>query len=303
MKKLLAPALIAGLLLGGCATQPSSVGYEPQLLLATPRQADPQVEIQLAKLSELLQVPDLTEQQRARFLYDRGIRYDAVGLRTLARIDFNQALSLQPDYTDVYNFIGIYATQAMEFDQAYQAFDAVLELDPEFTFAYLNRGIALYYGERADLAVQDLTTFLLEEPSDPYRAIWLYLAQQELDSEQALIQLADHRTRMDEDNWATGLVDLFLGRIGAGDLLASSREGLSQQGELAERLCEAYFYLGKRARLQGDNGKAMNLYKLALATNVYEFVEHRYALMEMRQVAESAMAEAEARTRDRAPTF
>ncbi|WP_306305287.1 lipoprotein NlpI [Ferrimonas marina] len=295
MKRLMVPVVVAAALLTGCATQPAPINDEPQLLLATPQQADPQIEVQVAKLSELLTVPDLTEQQRARFLYDRGLRYDALGLRTLARIDFNLALQLQPDYTDVYNFIGIYATQAMEFDQAYEAFDAVLELDPQYSYAYLNRGIALYYGERPDLAVQDFTTFLLDEPNDPYRVIWLYLAQHQLDPEQALIQLADHRTRLDDDNWSTGLVDLYLGRISGGELLASSREGLQKQGELAERLCEAYFYLGKQARLQGQSGKAMNLYKLALATNVYEFVEHRYALLEMREIAEGAMKEAQAR--------
>ncbi len=293
MRRLWLPMALTGLLLGGCASAPSAPDERPQLLLATPQQADPQLEIQLAKLGELLQVPDLTDEQRARFLYDRGIRYDAVGLRTLARIDFNQALQLQPNMPEVYNFVGIYATQAMEFDQAYQAFDAVLELDPTFIYAYLNRGIALYYGERPELAAEDLTSFLLAEPTDPYRALWLYFAQRELDPEQALVQLADHRSRMDGSQWSVGLVDLFLGRISGGELLASSREGLSQQGELAERLCEAYFYLGKQARLEGDPGRAMNLYKLSLATNVYEFVEHRYALLEMRQVAEDAMAAAE----------
>ncbi len=282
------------LVLGGCANTGSGVtGGSPVLPLVTPQQPDQQLEIALAKLSELLQVPDLTDEQRARFLYDRAIRYDSVGLRTLARIDFSRALQLQPDIPDIYNFMGIYYTQSQEFDQAYEAFDAVLELDPAYSYAYLNRGIALYYGGRPSLAVSDLETFYLDNQQDPYRVIWLYLAELKTDPEGALARLRYNRTQLDDSEWATGLVDLYLNRIEPNALLASSREGVDSQRAFAERLCEAYFYLGKKAREEGRPQEAINLYKLALATNIYEFVEHRYALVEMREIAEEAMQSAE----------
>ncbi|MBY5992706.1 lipoprotein NlpI [Ferrimonas balearica] len=288
------PLLTAmALALGGCASTGQQSERNPTLPLVTPQQPDPQVEIALAKLTELLQVPDLTDEQRARFLYDRGIRYDSVGLRTLARIDFSRALQLQPGFPDVYNFMGIYYTQAQEFDQAYEAFDAVMELDPQYSYAYLNRGIALYYGGRPQLAVADLETFFLADQDDPYRVIWLYLAEREVDPEAALARLGYNRTQLDDANWATSLVDLYLDRVEPAALLASSRDGVRSQRELAERLCEAYFYLGKQARLQGRPSEAINLYKLALATNVYEFVEHRYALVEMREIAEESLQQAE----------
>ena len=51
--------------------------------------------------------------------------------------------------------------------------------------------------------------------------------------------------------------------------------------ELTERLCEAYFYLGKYNQTLGYRGSAANYFKLALSTNVYEFVEHRYAKLEL----------------------
>ncbi len=47
---------------------------------------------------------------------------------------------------EVFNYLGIYLTQAGNFDAAYEAFDSVLELDPTYNYAHLNRGIALYYG-------------------------------------------------------------------------------------------------------------------------------------------------------------
>jgi lipoprotein NlpI len=53
---------------------------------------------------------------------------------------------------------------------------------------------------------------------------------------------------------------------------------------LAQRLTEAYFYLAKRHQLEGNYAKAITLYKLALSFNVYEYVEHRYALLELGQI-------------------
>ena len=50
---------------------------------------------------------------------------------------------------------------------------------------------------------------------------------------------------------------------------------------MTERLCEAYFYLGKYNQTLGYRGSAANFFKLALSTNVYEFVEHRYAKLEL----------------------
>ena len=82
---------------------------------------------------------------------------------------------------EAYNSIGIHYTQQQEYLQAYEAFDSSIDLNPEYEFAFLNRGIALYYGGEPRLAVDDLKRFLSNDPSDPYRAIWLYIVQREVD--------------------------------------------------------------------------------------------------------------------------
>ena len=58
-------------------------------------------------------------------------------------------------------------------------------------------------------------------------------------------------------------------------------EGIETHRELLERLCEAYFYLGKSAAIEGDRERAMNFYKLALMTNIYDFIEYRVARTEL----------------------
>ena len=67
---------------------------------------------------------------------------------------------------EVFNYLGIYLTQAGNFDAAYEAFDSVLELDPTYNYAHLNRGIALYYGGANGYGERDAVMTWLETLDD-----------------------------------------------------------------------------------------------------------------------------------------
>ncbi|MFT6977208.1 MAG: lipoprotein NlpI [Shewanella psychromarinicola] len=271
----------ASMLLSGCtATLGSNDNIAGQMIIA-PVMPDYKLEVTLAKLNEILATMELTDEQRARFHYDRGVIYDSVGLRLLGRIDFHQALKLQPDLADAYNFLGIYYTQEGEFDSAYEAFDGVLELSPNYDYAFLNRGIALYYGERYELAVDDMKVFYERDPSDGYRVLWLYLMTAAVDKNAALVNLAQQREQLNDEDWSSILVDFYIGNVNQEQVFAAAKVGLSQPKEYAERLCEAYFYLAKHAAANGQYQQAANFYRLTLATNIYDFVEHRYARIEL----------------------
>ncbi|WP_218573531.1 lipoprotein NlpI [Rheinheimera lutimaris] len=273
-----APLALLALLIGGCASQPSSTaGW----LIPEPLAVSYRTELAIARLSEILYRAELSEEQSAQLYYDRGVMYDSVGLRSLARLDFLRALRLKPDMADAYNFVGIHHTVSGDFDQAYEAFDSALELAPEHEFAYLNRGIALYYAGKTELAIGDFQRFLALKPTDAYRVIWLYLAQSELSAEQAQQQLAQHALILDKAEWSGNIVRFLLGEISEQALLDSVLQDLSGPQLLAERLCEVYFYLAKWHESQQQPEQALSYYKQVLATNVYEFVEHRYARLEM----------------------
>ncbi|MGZ9897619.1 lipoprotein NlpI [Shewanella gaetbuli] len=278
-------ALMAGasMLLTGCASTSGSNDAGEQIVVA-PVMPDYKLEVTLAKLNEILATMELTDEQRARFHYDRGVIYDSVGLRLLGRIDFHQALKLQPNLADAYNFLGIYYTQEGEFESAYDSFDGVLELAPDYDYAYLNRGIALYYGERYELAVNDLQAFYDRDPSDGYRALWLYLMSAHQDVEVATQALAQHRMGLPDKAWSSVLIDFYLGKLSKDEVFQAAKVGLNQPKEYAERLCEAYFYLGKKAQELGQYQDAANYYRLTLATNIYDFVEHRYARIELARI-------------------
>ncbi|MFT5838549.1 MAG: lipoprotein NlpI [Flavobacteriales bacterium] len=275
----------------GCANNNVSMQGNRQmgnLLLAEPAPMNPRSQLAIARYSHILVNTDLKDEQKAQLLHQRGTLYDSVGLSGLAQYDFNQAIRLKPDLAEAYNSMGVHYTQQMNFIQAYEAFDATLDIDPDMEFAFLNRGIALYYGGRPDLAVRDFGEFYNKNASDPYRALWSYLASSEIDKPQALIELAEQRKNLDEKNWATQLVDLYLDKTTESELLNTLISGVTSQQQLTDRLCEAYFYLGKYHSARGNRGIASNYFKLALSTNVFEYVEHRYARLELNLLRDEA---------------
>lgn len=279
--------------LSGCSSRsqvepPKVVPQPTSLVLATPLQVSYQSELALARLGQMLGEMELTPEQRAELFYERAVVFDRVGLRSLARLDFNRALREKPDFAEAYNFIGVYLVQQQNYDEAYEAFDSALELAPDYDYAYLNRGIALYYGNRASLSVLDMKRFYDAQPEDPYRVLWLYLAERKLDEASAMSHLREHLRQHGDSAWNWDLVRLYSGTLTPTQLMASVVTGVKDNRELAERLCEAYFYLGKFELAKGNRKEAISYFKLALANNVYDFIEHRYALLELELMARKA---------------
>jgi len=252
-----------------------------QLIISEPLAPNFKKEVAVARISEFLNSDEVSESQKAKAFYDRGLLYDSFGLPSLARLDFSRALRLDPSMANAYNFLGIHYTLLGQFDQAYEAFDATIELAPTHQYVYLNRGISLYYGAKNKLALDDLTTFQQLDTSDPYRAIWRYLAAVKLDKGAAIKQLRIDRQTVADSVWASQIIDLFLIELSERNFISGLTKNISSQTQLTERLCEAYFYLGIFVRQYEQPERALNYFKLSLATNVFEFVEHRYARREL----------------------
>lgn len=270
--------LIAGCSLNNEASHRSQM---ESILIPEPLPVSFRSQLAIERYNQILNQSTLSEDERAQYLYMRGTQYDQVGLIGLAQYDFDRARQLKPDLADVHNSIGIHYTQQMEFIEAYEAFDSALEIDPTLDFAMLNRGIALYYGKRTDLAVSDLQAFYAKDPGYPFAALWLYIAQRELDPKFAEQQLRKHRAQLSEQSWATMIVDFYLGEISRKELLNGFVQGVQDNQELNPRMCEVYFYLGKYYASKGDIGLALNYFKLVLSTNVFDYVEHRYSRIEL----------------------
>ena len=81
--------------------------------------------------------------------------------------------------------------------------------------------------------------------------------------------------------WAYQLIALFVGDMSENTFLSGISDGVKSEQEYAQRLCEAYFYLAKLHQAAGNNYLAADYFKLALATNVHEFIEYKYARLEL----------------------
>ncbi len=265
------------LTLAGC----SNSDWRKNEVLAVPLQPTLQQEVILARMEQILASRALTDDERAQLLYERGVLYDSLGLRALARNDFSQALSVRPDMPEVFNYLGIYLTQAGNFDAAYEAFDSVLELDPTYNYAHLNRGIALYYGGRFKLAQDDLLAFYQDDPNDPFRSLWLYLDEREINADQAIVALQQRYDKAVREQWGWNIVEFYLGHLSESKLMESLKADATDNTSLAEHLSETNFYLGKHYLSLGEKDSAEALFKLTVANNVHNFVEHRYALLEL----------------------
>lgn len=292
MKPVILLALLSGILTGCATTQqpPKQNNSQPffvnNAMIAEPVAVDYKTELHIAKLTQDITTSAPTKEKLAQLLYDRGVLYDSLGLRTLAHLDFLKALELKPTFSDAYNFLGIHLTLLGRYEQAFEAFDSALELDPDHGYVHLNRGIALhYYGERGDeLSVQDIETFFIKNPQDPYRSIWLYLAETEINPQEAQVRLSFNARQLDPNQWAYQIVQLYLGQLSEANFIKGMGENLKNSRELSDRLCEGYFYLAKMKLAQGEEDAAKNYFRLALSTNVYEFVEHKYARVELQKL-------------------
>ena len=277
--------LISSVLLSQGCVSPQKHTTNPlainRLVIAEPAPINYESEIAIARLSEVISRVKITDEQRAQLFYDRGVLYDSVGLRSLARLDFSHALQLKPDLVEAYNFLGIHFIQLSEFSQAYEKFDSVIELSPDHEYAYLNRGIALYYGKRPELAIADFERFHQKQNDDPYRLLWLFIAEHDVNVVQAKKALKIRSEFVNDQTWAKQVILLYLDEITQENFINNLTNNIKSRKRLTDRLCEAYFYLGKYNQMLGHDGVAMNFFKMALSTNVYEFVEHRYARVEL----------------------
>lgn len=288
------------LILSACASAPvtdrdAPVAAEPEseqlteqqpLYLPEPLPADHSIELDVARVTELLRREELEQEQQAVLYYRRGILYDALGLATLALLDMNNALEKQPDMAEAYHYMGLYYTRQEEFSAAFEAFDSVIELDPDHEYVYLNRGLASYYGGQYELALSDFADYRFQEPDDAFRSLWFFFANYQLDPGRAWEQLHEAEAELPADSWGRSIVGHLTGQVAASELIDQVFTNAGNQRELNEMLCEAYFYMGKKAALEERQQDAVNYFKLSLMTQVHEYLEHQFARLELQRTRE-----------------
>lgn len=251
------------------------------LPVATAVQIDYQDEVKLLRLNQLIAEHTGDNKEKALLFYERGIIYDRMGLAAHSRYDFTQSINSDPAFPDAYNSYGIYLLLAESYDDAFDAFDASIELSEQMQYSYLHRAIGLYQVKRFKLASDDIRHFYEMDKSDPYRILWRYIIDAQLDEPAALAMLTSDLEKSRDNRYAWSLVDVITGNISERAFFTNVTYGVNSNKEMAQRLCEAYFYLGHWHKLAGNIELGNYYFKLATTTNIHEFIEYKYALMEI----------------------
>lgn len=118
---------------------------------------------------------------------------------------------------ELFNYLGIYLTQAGSYDAAYEAFDSVLELDPTCNYEHLNCGIPLYDNGRYRLAQDDLQAFYHYDPNDPFHSPWLFLVEKKLTMVKRVTRCKAVNMRANKGQWEWNIVEFYL------EILANQR--------------------------------------------------------------------------------
>ena len=249
-------------------------------------------EVMIVRISQVLLVGKMSNEERASLHFERGVLYDSLGLWALARYDFTQALALQPKMAAVYNYLGLYLLLDEDYDGALEAFNTVFSLDPDYEYTFLNRALNFYYVERYNLAEQDFLVFYQHNKSDPYRVLWLYLNELKFKPAEAQKNLAQRAIGLSNDYWGTYIVQYYLGKLSVQELQNKAQHFAAQTStQYAEILTETYFYLAKQKLNMGQTDEAETLFKLSIANQVYNFVEYRFAVFDLAKLGQQAQTE------------
>ena len=218
--------LFSVFVLSGCVGLSNTFVSKNKVVLAeqNPSQHFEQ-EVMIVRISQVLLVGKMSNEERASLHFERGVLYDSLGLWALARYDFTQALALQPKMAAVYNYLGLYLLLDEDYDGALEAFNTVFSLDPDYEYTFLNRALDFYYVERYNLAEQDFLAFYQRNKSDPYRVLWLYLNELKFKPAEAQKNLAQRAVGLSQDYWGTYIVQYYLGKLSVQEIgRASCRE-------------------------------------------------------------------------------
>ncbi|AGH38604.1 lipoprotein NlpI [Bibersteinia trehalosi] len=274
------------LLLSGCVNRNTDLIAPNRLPLS---EVSPQLrfeqEVMLVRLSQVLQEAELRNSERAELHFERGVIYDSLGLWSLARNDFSLAVEYNPKMAAAYNYLGLYLLLDDDYDSSVDAFNAVLDLDQNYDYARLNRGLLFYYSGRYAQAQRDFERFYAADKTDPYRVLWLYFNELELSPRTAKENLIARSYGLSKEFWGSNIVDYILGKFTLDQLrYKMEAQAEANTAQYAEILTETYFYLAKQTLKMGLINDAKSFFRLAAANQVYNFVEYRFALFELAQL-------------------
>jgi len=218
----------------------------------------------------------------AKALKDRAETGSALGRRKEALDDVTKSIDLDPDDAShvLKAEILLYSGQHQA---ALDALGSITKDDPNRRNTQTVAGVAQYYLGNYEAAKQSFMKAAETASSDelPYSLIWLSVASRKAGSDPDPI-VRKYSARLSK-NWPAAAVTYMLGGLSAEELIASARQ---EEKESRLRLCEAYFFLGQKALLNGNHTDAKHWFSKSVDTKVVMYREHILSQLELKKLEE-----------------
>jgi tetratricopeptide (TPR) repeat protein len=197
----------------------------------------------------------------------------------LALADCNRAIEISPERESGYVCRGEVYRDKDDFDRALADFDRAVQLSPKNPGLYFLRGMVRLRANLLPGAIEDFNRSSDLNPKRAYTRLWLDIAQRRSGQSG---QLVDAEKQLDMDKWPAPIVRLFLGEATLDTVLVAADDPsvTKKKGQI----CEANFYGGELALVQGATEDAVRLLHLAADGCPKTFVEWPAAIAELHRL-------------------
>jgi tetratricopeptide (TPR) repeat protein len=200
--------------------------------------ADPNPATRIRACSILIKNGQPTDVNTPVAYNNRGVAYDATGQQDLAIQDFDQAISLFPNYAIAYSNRGLAYENAGKLDPALADFSQALKLNPTYAGAFNNRCYVLALMAKFEDALSDCQKALALSPQDAKTLdslgyVYLRLGQfhQAIESYDAALKIAP---KLPESLYGRAVAKLKSGDNGGGQ--ADQQAAISLDSSIATKM-------------------------------------------------------------------
>jgi tetratricopeptide (TPR) repeat protein len=161
-----------------------------------------------------------------------------------------------------------------------------MEAAPESAGTYFSRGLINFDRKKFKQAIADLRKHLeLQPDGHEYGRLYICLARLALGEKEAgQKEMADYlEGREEKDDWFVSVASFLAGKLSEEDFLKAATD--ENAWTTREQNCEAYWYIGARAMVDGNMKKALEHMNLCVALKVHQFIEYQSSMVVIKREA------------------
>ena len=218
----------------------------------------------------------------AQALTERSLQRTRLGQFEPAAQDATRALAIAPDAPEALNAAAGAALGRGDSAGAAGFASTLLRQSPRDANALWLRALAHYLAGDDAAARTDLAALFEGQAAwrRGYPLVLWSLVQKRSGTASPPPGRTEHEADLPSE-WPRAAIDWAEGRADADAVLRAAGTG----PQAAEHLCEAYFYLGERALIEGDAAKAQGYYRKSVEQGIVEFTENTLSARRFAELA------------------